>query len=200
MPQVEAVYFASPDEFRAWLEANHATERELLVGFHRKGTGKPSMTWPEAVDQALCFGWIDSVRRRVDDERYTNRFTPRKPGSTWSAVNIKRVEELIELGLMQPAGLAAFEQRREDRARQYAYEQPGGPSLTEEYEAAFKAHETAWSFFQAQSPSYRRTVSWWVISAKREETRRRRLATLIAESSEGRRLDQFARVCKDQQA
>jgi uncharacterized protein YdeI (YjbR/CyaY-like superfamily) len=192
-----ATYFASLDEFRAWLEANHATERELLVGFYRKGTGKPSMTWPEAVDQALCFGWIDSVRRRVDDERYTNRFTPRRPGSTWSAVNIKRAEELIELGLMQPAGLAAFEARREDRSRTYAYEQDGGPALSAEQTVVFQANPAAWEFFQAQAPSYRRTVSWWVISAKREETRRRRLATLIAESAEGHRLDQFARVRKD---
>lgn len=195
---MEAIYFASPDEFRAWLEANHAVERELLVGYYKKGSGKAGMSWPESVDQALCYGWIDGVRRRVDDERYMNRFTPRKPGSTWSVINIKRVGELIELGLMQPAGLKAFEARREDRSRTYAYEQEGGPALSDEQEAAFRANPAAWEFFQAQAPSYRRTVSWWVISAKREETRSRRLATLIAASADGRRLDQFMRVRKDQ--
>jgi len=187
---MEAIYFASPDEFRAWLDANYLAERELLVGFYKKGTGKPSMSWPESVDQALCYGWIDGVRRRVDDERYTIRFTPRKAGSTWSAVNIARAGELIELDLMQPAGLAAFDARREDRSRTYSYEQAEA-ALSDEFGATFRANPAAWDFFQSQAPSYRRIATYWVVSAKREETRRKRLATLIEDSAAGRRIGQF---------
>jgi uncharacterized protein YdeI (YjbR/CyaY-like superfamily) len=156
------------------------------------------MTWPESVDEALCYGWIDGVRRRVDDERYTIRFTPRKPGSIWSAVNLKRAGELIERGLMQPPGLKAFDARREDRSRTYAYEQAGGPALGDEFEAIFRANEPAWKFFQAQAPSYRRTAAWWIISAKREDTRRKRLATLIEDSTAGRRLGQLTYGQKQQ--
>ena len=187
---MEAIYFASPDEFRAWLDANYLAERELLVGFYKKGTGKPSMSWPESVDQALCYGWIDGVRRRVDDERYTIRFTPRKADSTWSAVNIKRAGELIELSLMQPAGLAAFDARREDRSRTYSYEQAEA-ALSDELGATFRANPIAWDFFQSQAPSYRRIATHWVVSAKREETRRKRLAILIEDSAAGRRSGQF---------
>jgi uncharacterized protein YdeI (YjbR/CyaY-like superfamily) len=184
---MDVVYFASADEFREWLEKNHETATELWVGYYKKGTGKPSMTHPEAVDQALCFGWIDGVRRGVDGERFANRFTPRKARSNWSAVNIKRVGELLEMGLMQPAGIAAFEKRDKDKTAPYSFEQQS-PELGEEFEAEFQANAKAWEFFRSQAPSYQRTATWWVISAKREETQRRRLATLIADSARGERI------------
>ena len=177
-------YFASPAEWRAWLARNHATRDEIWVGFHKKATGKPSLTWPEAVDQALCYGWIDGVRKSVDAGRYTNRFTPRRPGSNWSAVNIKRVAELKKRGLMRAAGLRAFEAR--DPARTYSYEQRRTATLSPAYQKLFRAKPRAWEFFKAQAPWYRRTLSWWVISAKQETTRLRRLRILIARSAEGR--------------
>jgi uncharacterized protein YdeI (YjbR/CyaY-like superfamily) len=184
---MEPVFFATPEEFRAWLEAHHATETELLVGFHKKGTGRPSITWPESVDEALCFGWIDGVRKRLDDDRYTIRFTPRKLGSIWSAVNIQRVGELTAQGRMRPAGQRAFGTRDEGRSRVYSYERARA-GLSAQDEAAFRANPQAWAFFQAQPPSYRKTAAWWVVSAKREETRGKRLATLIADSEQGRRI------------
>jgi uncharacterized protein YdeI (YjbR/CyaY-like superfamily) len=184
---MEPNFFALPAEFRAWLEEHHEFATELLVGFHKRHTGQPSLTWAESVDQALCFGWIDGVRRTIDADRYTIRFTPRKPGSTWSAVNIARVGELTALGLMRPAGLAAFERRVEARSKIYAYEQES-QALDAADEAAFRANAPAWAFFQAQAPSYRRSAIWWVVSAKKEETRRKRLSTLIHDSEQGRRL------------
>jgi uncharacterized protein YdeI (YjbR/CyaY-like superfamily) len=184
---MDAVYFASADEFRQWLEKNHDRATELWVGYYKKGTGKPSMTHPEAIDQALCFGWIDGVRRGVDAERFANRFTPRTRRSNWSAVNIKRVGELTEMGLMRPAGIAAFEKRDQAKSPAYSFEQ-GPPELGEELEATFRANATAWEFFRSQAPWYQRTATWWVISAKREETRRRRLATLIEDSERGKRI------------
>ncbi len=135
---MEPIFFATPADFRAWLEEHHATETELIVGFHKKSSGRPSITWPEAVDQALCFGWIDGVRRRIDDDSYSNRCTPRKPRSNWSAINVKRVAELTELGLMHPAGLAAFERRSDDRTAIYAYEQRQTAKLEPAMEARFK--------------------------------------------------------------
>jgi uncharacterized protein YdeI (YjbR/CyaY-like superfamily) len=183
---MEPTFFATPDEFRAWLEEHHETESELLVGFHKKGSGRPSITWPESVDQALCFGWIDGVRRHIDDESYSIRFTPRKPRSTWSALNVKRVGELTELGLMRPAGLAAFAQRSDDRTAIYAYEQRKTAKLDTEQERRFKARPEAWRWFQAQPAGYRRTAAYWVISAKRPATRERRLEQLIADSAAGR--------------
>jgi uncharacterized protein YdeI (YjbR/CyaY-like superfamily) len=183
---MEPIFFAAPTEFRAWLERHHADESELLVGFHRKGSGKPSITWPEAVDQALCFGWIDGVRRRIDDERYSIRFTPRKPRSTWSAVNIERARELRAQGLMRRPGLRAFEARSDDRSAIYGYEQRKAARLGPANERRFRADRAAWAFFQAQPPSYRRTATWWVISAKKEETRQRRLDRLIDDSARGR--------------
>ena len=180
------IFFATADDFRAWLEEHHASERELLVGFHKTGSGRPSMTWPESVDQALCFGWIDGVRRRIDDASYSIRFTPRKPRSTWSAVNVKRAAELIELGLMHPAGLAAFERRGDDRTAIYAYEQRKAAELEPAMEEQFRADEGAWAWFQAQAPSYRRAATHWVTSAKKPETRARRLRQLIADSKAGR--------------
>ena len=185
---VKPTYFATPAAFRAWLETNHATRTELIVGFYKKGSGKPSITWPESVDEALCFGWIDGIRRTVDDERYTIRFTPRKARSTWSAVNIKRVAELTTLGRMQPAGLQAFERREATRSQIYAYEQRADAMLDGDADRAFRANARAWAFFQAQPPSYRRTAIYWVMTAKKEETRVRRLTTLIADSARGNRI------------
>jgi uncharacterized protein YdeI (YjbR/CyaY-like superfamily) len=180
---VKAIYFSSPAEFRAWLEEHHDTEPELLVGYHKRGTGVPSMTWPESVDEALCFGWIDGIRRSVDENRYTIRFTPRRPRSNWSAVNIKRVAELKKLGKMTPAGLKAFEERV--AKRDYAYEARRA-ELAPGYVKRFS--KKAWAFFENQPPYYRRTLSFWVMSAKKEETRLARLEKLIAACAAGKRL------------
>jgi uncharacterized protein YdeI (YjbR/CyaY-like superfamily) len=181
----EALYFSSPFEWRQWLEAHHAMRTEVIVGFYKKSTGLASMTWAESVDEALCFGWIDGVRRRVDDERYTIRFTPRRPGSTWSRVNIERVQELMEEGHMTPAGLAAFEARTDAKSGIYSHEQDGEIAFEPEQEARFRANEGAWAFFEARPASYRRAATGWVVSAKREVTRERRLAQLIADSEAG---------------
>src|SRR5205085_2070698 len=151
-----SIFFAQPAAFRAWLEKHHQIKREQWVGFHRKASGRPSITWPEAVDEALCFGWIDGIRRSLGDESYTIRFTPRKARSTWSAVNIRRVRELAAEGRMQPAGLKAFEARSEDRSAIYAYEQREAASLSPEQERELRADPKAWEFFQSRPPSYRR--------------------------------------------
>jgi uncharacterized protein YdeI (YjbR/CyaY-like superfamily) len=190
---MEPTFFATPDELRAWLEEHHASEDELLVGFYKKGSGRPSITWPESVDQVLCFGWIDGVRRRVDDTSYTIRFTPRKARSTWSAVNVKRAGELIELGLMRPAGLAAFEQRADDRTAIYSYEQRKHAELDPDQERRFRANARAWTWFEAQAPSYRRAATHWVVSAKKPETRKRRLERLIGDSAAGRTVPPLTR-------
>jgi uncharacterized protein YdeI (YjbR/CyaY-like superfamily) len=182
---VEPTFFATPEELRAWLEEHHDSESELLVGFHKKGSGRPSITWPQSVDQALCFGWIDGVRRSIDAESYSIRFTPRQARSTWSAVNVKRVGELTAEGLMHPAGLAAFERRTDDRTGIYSHERREQAKLEPEQERAFKADAAAWAWFQAQPPWYRRTATHWVISAKREATRQRRLEQLIADCAAG---------------
>jgi len=181
-------FFDSPEEFEMWLEPRHGAESEILVGFRKRATGLPSLTWPESVDVALCFGWIDGIRRRIDDQSYSIRFTPRRKRSIWSQVNIARAQELRAEGRLRLAGILAFEARDEARSRLYAYEQkqavfPAGLA------AKFEAQPEAWSFFKAQPPSYRQPATWWVISAKREETRLRRLERLIAVSAEGRRLD-----------
>ena len=190
---METTFFPTPSDFRAWLERHHAAETELLVGYYKKGSGKPSITWPESVDEALCFGWIDGIRRRIDDESYSIRFTPRKPTSNWSSVNIERVAELRKEGRMHPAGLAAFERRSEARSGIYSYEQRKAAALDPDQEAEFRRDAEAWSFFEAQPPGYRRTAIHWVVSAKREETRRKRLAQLIEDSKGGRRLRQLTR-------
>ena len=175
---MKAKFFKTPSDFRKWLAANHASATELLVGFYKKDSGKPSINWPQSVDEALCFGWIDGIRRRIDDVSYSIRFTPRRPRSIWSAVNIKRANELIEQGLMQPAGLKAFEARKENRSGIYAYEQRSA-ELPDEYEKKLKLNSKAWKFFQAQPPGYRKLMHWRIVSAKKEETRLKRLQTLI---------------------
>jgi uncharacterized protein YdeI (YjbR/CyaY-like superfamily) len=180
-------FFATAAAFRRWLARNHDKATELLVGFYKKDSGRPSITWPESVDQALAFGWIDGVRKRIDDVSYTIRFTPRRRGSIWSAINIARVDELTKLGLMEPAGLRAFEQRTAAKSGIYAYEN-APRTLSKEDEKKFRANRKAWTYFNAQAPSYQRVAIYWVMGAKREETRARRLALLIADSGEGRRL------------
>src|SRR3954454_2803858 len=180
-------FFTVPEEFRTWLTAHHETASEIWVGYHKKHSGRPSITWPESVDEALCFGWIDGVRRRIDDVSYSIRFTPRKKTSTWSAINIARVAELTKLGRMQPSGLRAFEQRREEKSAIYSYENETR-TLPAEYEKKLRANKKAWQFFNAQPPGYRRVAIYWITSAKKEETRARRLATLIEDSASGRRL------------
>ena len=188
----EPTFFATPADLREWFKQHHESESELLMGFYKKDSGKPSVTWPESVDEALCVGWIDGVRKGLDGERYTIRFTPRKPRSIWSAVNIARVEALTQEGRMQPAGLQAYEQRRENKSGIYSYEQRDQIELTEAETKLFKADPKAWDFFESQPASYRKAVLWWVVSAKKEETRAKRVATLIEDSVNGRKIKQFS--------
>jgi uncharacterized protein YdeI (YjbR/CyaY-like superfamily) len=183
-------FFRTNSAFRAWLERHHRSQRELLVGFFHVGSDKPSITYPEARDEALCFGWIDGVRRNHDATSYTVRFTPRKPDSTWSRVNIGRVKELKAEGRMQPAGLRAFEARDPKRAELYSFEN-ARRALDAASVTAFKAARRAWAWFETQAPWYRRTAAWWVMSAKREETRARRLAMLIESAARGERAAPF---------
>jgi uncharacterized protein YdeI (YjbR/CyaY-like superfamily) len=187
MEDLRIVYFPSPAALGKWLEEHHLETEELWVGYFKKATGKPSVTWPESVDEALCVGWIDEIRKRVDEDRYAIRFTPRRRGSVWSAVNIRRAGALIDAGRMRPTGLAAFEARRENRSGIYSYEQRRA-ELEEPYASLLKKHKTAWDFFQAQPPSYRKAASWWVVSAKKEETRRKRLKKLTEYSARRRRI------------
>ncbi|MDP2887095.1 MAG: YdeI/OmpD-associated family protein [Ignavibacteria bacterium] len=186
-PQIKPTFFARPVDFRHWLKRNHASATELWVGFHKKGTGKPSMSWPESVDQALCFGWIDGLRKSFNTESYMIRFTPRKPTSIWSAVNTKRARNLTRLGLMHPAGTKAFQRRDAGKSIRYSFEQTQ-VKLKLAYEKQFRTNQRAWEFFQSQPPGYRKTATWWVVSAKQEATRQRRLATLISDSEAGRRI------------
>jgi uncharacterized protein YdeI (YjbR/CyaY-like superfamily) len=186
-------FFATTADFMAWLEANHETEHEVWIGFHKKGTGRPSITWPEAVDVLLCFGWIDGIRKSIDSDRYKNRCTPRRKGGNWSAVNIRRIQELIEQGAVRPAGLAAFEAGIPAKTAVYAYEQRQNAALGDEFEAQFAAHPAAWAYFQARPPWYRNAAIWWVISAKKEETRQKRLQTLIADSAAERPIAPLSR-------
>jgi uncharacterized protein YdeI (YjbR/CyaY-like superfamily) len=183
-------FFASGSELREWLEAHHAGERELWIGFHKKDSGKGGITYPEALDEALCFGWIDGVRKSIDAASYTIRFTPRKPRSNWSEVNIRRAHELAALGRMRPPGTRAFEERDEEKTKQYSYEARSrdlDPALAER----FRANAGAWAFFQSQPPYYRRVAQWYVMSAKKEETRLKRLAELMDRSAQGLRLPQI---------
>jgi uncharacterized protein YdeI (YjbR/CyaY-like superfamily) len=186
-------FFHSPSAWRAWLEKHHVESEELWVGFYKRDSGRPSITWPESVDGALCFGWIDGVRKSIDDISYKIRFTPRKPQSVWSAVNVRRVNELSTLGLMRAAGLAAFQRRDEDRSGIYSYEQRKKAELPAAYRRKFRVHPEAWKFFQSQPPGYQRICSFWVISAKKEETRLRRLAALMEHSNHQRKMPALAR-------
>lgn len=185
-------FFPTPGDFRQWLENNHETASELIVGYYKKATGLPSMTWPDSVDQALCYGWIDGIRRSIDDKSYSIRFTPRRPNSIWSAVNVKKVEELKKLGLMKPAGLAAYALKDDKKSEVYSFEQHK-IALSKEYIAIFKANKSAWKNFNEMIPSYKRPAIWWVMSAKQEATRLRRLETLISDSEQGRKIKQLRR-------
>jgi uncharacterized protein YdeI (YjbR/CyaY-like superfamily) len=181
-------YFRTPADFRAWLARHHPRTKVLVVGFYKRGSGKPSITWPESVDEALCFGWIDGVRHRLDEDRYTIRFTPRKPTSTWSAVNLRRVRALKKQGRMAPAGLAVFEARDPKKAGLYSFEQRRSIKLPPRLEKQLRANSRAWAYYRSQAPWYQRTTAFWVVSAKQEATRLRRLATLITTCKRGRRV------------
>lgn len=179
-------YFKSPVEFRKWLK-NHEAKRELWVGYYKKSSRRLTLTWPESVDEALCFGWIDGIRKSVDEMRYAIRFTPRKRGSIWSAINIKRAQELNNKGSMKPAGVAAFNARKENKSGIYSYEQRNA-GLDARYDKKLRQNKPAWDFFYAQPRSYRKTVGWWIVSAKQEATRLKRLQKLIDQSEIGKRL------------
>jgi uncharacterized protein YdeI (YjbR/CyaY-like superfamily) len=188
VPADDAIFFTNPAELRAWFEKNHETASELWVGFYKKATKRPTITWSEAVDEALCFGWIDGKLQRIDDERHRQRFTPRRKGSNWSEVNVAKVGELRAAGRMTPAGEAAFAARPALEPGALTYERRHEAAFDTEQEAAFRANVAAWRWFEAQSPSYRQTATFWVVSAKRPETRVRRLDQLIDCSAEGRRV------------
>ena len=181
----EAIFFDGPEAFYAWLEANHESEPEVLVGMYKKHTGKQTMTWSQAVDQALCFGWIDGVMRRLDDERHVQRFTPRRPGSNWSKVNVEKMARLEAEGLVAEAGRRAFEARTDARTGVYSFEEGQDATLSEEYEERLRANAAAAEYWDTRPPWYRRTASHWVTSAKREETRERRLTQLIEDCAAG---------------
>lgn len=189
----EPTFFPSPQAWRAWLVQHHDGETELWVGFYKKGSGRPSLTWPESVAQALCFGWIDGIRRSVDDQAYMIRFTPRRPNSSWSEVNLRTFAELEAQGLVTDAGRAAHARRREDRSGMDAVEGVDDAALSGEQEARLRADPAAWEFFSAQPPWYRRAATRWVISAKREATRERRLDQLIADCAAGRTIPPLTR-------
>jgi uncharacterized protein YdeI (YjbR/CyaY-like superfamily) len=189
---MEPIFFASAAKFRAWLQRNHAQHTEVIVGFHKKGTGQPTLTWSESVDEALCFGWIDGVRHSAGPDAYTIRFTPRKPSSNWSTVNVAKVRRLTELGKMQRAGIAAYERRTPQRTGVYSFEGPA-VELDHEQEAEFRRYPDAWAWYQAQPPSYRRTAAHWVVSAKQQQTRERRLHTLISDSAVRQRIKPLRR-------
>lgn len=184
---MDPLFFQSQIDFRNWLEKNHKSETELLVGYYKVGSGKPSMTWSQSVDQALCFGWIDGIRRSIDEERYCIRFTPRKASSTWSRVNINKVEELKKKGLMKASGLEVFNSRKESKSGIYSFENVPA-KLNDNYESLFMANNTAWDFFNRQPPSYRKTIIHWVTSAKQDATRLNRLNKAISESEKQKRI------------
>ncbi len=183
-------FFETPEKLRAWFEANHDTASELWLGYHLKRTARPSVTWQDVVDQELCFGWIDSVRYSMGGDSSAQRLTPRRKGSVWSAINIRRFRELDAMGLVHPAGRAAFGRRDEARSRIYSYENRSR-GFDAAAEAEFRKHRRAWKFFEAQPPSYRATVAFWVMSAKQDQTRRRRLARAIGHSERGERVPAF---------
>jgi uncharacterized protein YdeI (YjbR/CyaY-like superfamily) len=182
-----ATFFETQYEFRKWLEKHHQKETELIVGFYKVDSGKPSMTWSQSVDQALCFGWIDGVRKSIDKESYSIRFTPRRRNSIWSAININKVEELTKAGLMKPAGLKAFSLWTENKSTAYSYEK-GSVALDLKYEKQFRENKTAWDFFLKQAPSYRKAITHWIMSARQEKTRQSRLEKTIKESENQKRV------------
>lgn len=187
-------YFATPEAFRAWLAEHDGKRDELWVGFWKKATGKPSITWPESVDQALCFGWIDGIRKKVDEEAYTIRFTPRREGSVWSSRNIERYAAMEKAGLVEPSGRAAWERRTEDKSSLYSYEQKKRLALSPAYLERLKADRAAWSDWEARPPGYKRQVAHWIMSAKKEETRLRRLEQLIGDSAQARKVKPLRRT------
>jgi len=184
---VKAKFFKDAPAFRKWLEKHAATEKELLVGFYKVGTGKPSINWPESVDQALCFGWIDGIRKSIDSDSYSIRFTPRKPNSIWSAINIQKVADLTEKQLMTTAGLNAFQLRKPEKSGIYSFES-AHKELTPEFTEIFRSNPPAWTFFMAQAPYYRKMIHHWVLSAKQEKTRLSRLEKLIQASTKQQRI------------
>ena len=184
----EPRYFKNAAALRAWFSRHAVTDAELIIGFMKTNTGVKSVTWPEAVDEALCVGWIDGVRRRIDADRYAIRFSPRKPGSTWSSVNIQRIAELDAAGRLKSGGRAAFAQRKESRSRTASYEQGSVPELSAAQTREFRKDPRAWGFYEALPPSYRKKVAWWVISAKQQSTRDHRLAQLMKACAAGKRL------------
>jgi uncharacterized protein YdeI (YjbR/CyaY-like superfamily) len=186
-------FFPTPADFRNWLEENHEFASELVVGFYKKDSGKTSITWPESVEEALCFGWIDGVRRTLGPDSYMIRFTPRRRGSIWSEVNLRTAEKLIESGRMRPAGVKVFQERDPAKSGVYSFEQRSNPQLPPKLEGEFKSHSDAWAYFQSQPAGYRRLALWWIVSAKQEATRLRRLQTLIADSANHLRLAPFRR-------
>ncbi len=187
---MKIVHFSSQEEFRKWLVKNHAAAGELFVGFHKKSSGKKGATYSEALDEALCFGWIDGVRRSIDADNYMIRFTPRKPKSIWSLVNVRHVERLQKAGKMAEPGLKAFALREKHRTGIYSFEQKR-PGLSAKFKKLFRANRPAWEFFCRQAPWYQRTAGHWVVRAKQEETRLRRFAKLVEVSVNGQRLDQL---------
>jgi len=189
----EPIFFESPQSFYVFFEEKQTTEKEVYVGFHKTHTGKRAMTWSESVDQALCFGWIDTRANSIDEDRYMQRFTPRKPGSNWSKINVEKVAKLEEAGLMRPAGLAAFERRSDSRTGVYSFERGEEATLPAEYDEQLRANPAAAEYFDAKPPWYRRTAVHLIMSAKREETRLRRLAQLIEDSAAGRDIKQLRR-------
>lgn len=184
-------FFETGAAFRKWLDKNHHKAEDLLVGYYKTGSGKKSMSWSESVDEAICYGWIDGVRRSIDEESYCIRFTPRKHKSIWSAVNIKKVEDLTKLGLMMPAGIAAFNKRDENRTNLYTHEKKGDIHFSPEFEKRFKANKKAWDYFQAMAPNYRKVTTNWVMSAKQAATNERRLEELIRQSEAGKKPKPF---------
>lgn len=188
---MKPTFFPTENDFRQWLDKNYDKEPELLVGFYKTSSGRESMTWSQSVDQALCYGWIDGVRKSAGEEAYTIRFTPRRATSIWSSVNIKKMEDLQERGLMQPSGLAAFAKRKEAKSEIYAHEQKVAAQLSPDFETEFKQNINAWEFFMKQAPSYRKVVIHLVMSAKQEKTRRSRFNKLVAVSAKGERISNW---------
>jgi uncharacterized protein YdeI (YjbR/CyaY-like superfamily) len=193
---MKPLFFATAAAWRRWLAGHHKSHSEVWVGLHKKKSGRASITWPEAVDEALCFGWIDGIRKNLDEHSYVIRFTPRRAASKWSNINVRRVRELIRIGRMRQSGLDAFRRRTSDKTGTYSFEQRKTPTLPPSYVHQLKANEKAWTFFRAQPPWYQRTAAWWIISTKRDDTKLRRLATLIEDSAHGRTIAPLTRPPK----